>query len=60
MLSKKDKQVLKELDINSRQSISQIAKKTHINKETVNYTIKKLEKDEIIQGYFSLVNYFKL
>lgn len=60
MLNKKDKQILKSLDRNSRQSIAQIAKKSHINKETVNYTIKKLEKEGIIQGYFSLVNYFKL
>ncbi len=60
MLTKKDIQILRELDINSRQSISQIAKKTHINKETVNYHIQKLEKENIIQGYFSLINYFKL
>jgi len=60
MLSKKDKQILKHLDINSRQSIAQISKKSHINKETVNYTIKKLENQGIIQGYFSLINYFKL
>jgi len=60
MLSKKDKLVLKELDINPRRSNAQIAKKTGVNKETVNYTIKKLEKQGIIQSYFSLINYFSL
>lgn len=60
MLGKKDKQILKELDLDSRQSLKQLAKKTHINKETVNYTIKKLEKQGIIQGYFSVIDYFKL
>jgi Lrp/AsnC family transcriptional regulator, leucine-responsive regulatory protein len=60
MLNKKETQILKELDKNSRQSNSQIAKKVGMNKETVNYTIRKLEDQNIIRGYFSLVNYFKL
>jgi len=60
MLTIKDKKILKELDKNSRQSIAQIGKKTRISKETVNYTMKKLEKEGIIRGYFSLINYFKL
>ena len=59
-MDKKTTQILKELDINSRQSISQIAKKVSLKKETVNYIIKKLEKQEIIRGYFPLINYFKL
>lgn len=60
MLSNKDRQVLKELDLDSRQSITQIANKVKISKETANYTIKKLEKEGIIDGYFSLIDYFRL
>lgn len=60
MITQKDKKILKELDKNSRQSLTQIGKKTRINKETVNYTIKKLEKEGVIRGYFSLIDYFKL
>lgn len=60
MLSQKDKKILKELDKDSRQSLVKIGKKTRISKETVNYIIKKLEKDGTIKGYFALINYFKL
>jgi len=58
-MDKKTTHILKELDINSRQSISQIAKKVSLKKETVNYIIKKLERQEIIRGYFPVINYFK-
>ncbi len=60
MIDKKDILILKELDINSRQSNTQIAKKVKLGKDTVNYRIKKLEEKEIMAGYFPLVNYFKL
>jgi DNA-binding Lrp family transcriptional regulator len=60
MLGEKDKQILRELDLDSRQSITQIAKKARVSKETANYTIKKLEKEGLIDSYFSLVDYFKL
>jgi DNA-binding Lrp family transcriptional regulator len=55
-MNKKTTQILRELDLNSRQSNSKIAKKVGIRKETVNYIIKKLERDQIIKGYFSLIN----
>jgi Lrp/AsnC family transcriptional regulator, leucine-responsive regulatory protein len=60
MLDKKAIQIMKELDKNSRQSNTQIAKKVGLKKETVNYIIKKIEKQGMIKGYFSLINYFKL
>jgi Lrp/AsnC family leucine-responsive transcriptional regulator len=60
MISKKAAQIMRELDKNSRQSNAQIARKVGLKKETVNYIIKKLEKQGIIKGYFSLINYFKL
>ncbi len=60
MIDKKDILILKELDINSRQSNAQIARKVKLGKDTINYRIKKLEEKGIITGYFPLVNYFKL
>jgi len=59
-MDKKTKLILQELDKNSRQSISHIAKSVGLKKETVNYIIKKLEKQGIIKGYFPLIHYFKL
>ncbi|MBT7902251.1 winged helix-turn-helix transcriptional regulator [Candidatus Woesearchaeota archaeon] len=56
----KDKKILRELDLNARQSNTQIAKNTRLNKNIVNYRIKKLEELEIITGYKTLFDYSKL
>jgi len=56
----KDKKLLYELDINSRQSNSEIGKKIGMNKNTVNYKIKKLEQDKVILGYYPVIDNSKL
>ena len=56
----KDLKILKELDSNPRYSYSQIAKKTQISKETVQYRIQKLEENEVIQKYSVQLNNKKL
>lgn len=60
MIDKKDILILKELDKNSRQSNTQIAKKIGLGKDTTSYRIKKLEEKDIISGYFSVIDYYKL
>lgn len=45
------KKVLQELTINSRQSYNEIAKKISSKKDSVAYTVKKLEDDGIIDKY---------
>lgn len=52
----KDRKILYELDLNSRQSYSQIAKHIGLSKEQVNYRIKKLENEGIIDGYYTLID----
>ncbi|UCD21143.1 MAG: Lrp/AsnC family transcriptional regulator [archaeon] len=59
-LDLKDRKILYELDINARQTISEIAKKVKLNKNTVNYKIKKLENEKLILGYYTVVDYSKL
>jgi len=59
-LDLKDKKILEQLDLNSRQSNSQIAKKTGLSKDAVGYRIKNLEKNKVILGYYSLLNIAKL
>lgn len=59
-LDKKDMQILGILDWNARMPITQIAKKTGLNKDVVKYRIKNLEKKGIIEGYYSLINTSKL
>ncbi|MBE3094059.1 MAG: AsnC family transcriptional regulator, partial [Actinobacteria bacterium] len=51
-----DKKILFELDINSRMSASKIAKKIKIPKETVNYRIKRLEKNGWINRLYTIFN----
>lgn len=59
-LDKKDRRILYELDIDARQSFSQIAKKVRLSKEVVNYRIKRMEKLGIIGGYYTLINLSRL
>lgn len=56
----KDKKILEELDLNSRQSNAQIARKVGISKDAVGYRLRNLEKQKIILGYYSLLNIAKL
>jgi DNA-binding Lrp family transcriptional regulator len=51
-----DKKILFELDINSRISGSKIAKKLKLPKETVNYRIKRLEKNGWINHLYTIFN----
>ena len=59
-LDLKDKKILKHLEDNSRQSYSQIAKKTALSKDSVRYRIKQLEEKGVIQEYKVVVDMKKL
>ena len=59
-LDLKDKKILEQLDLNSRQSNSQIAKKVGLSKDAIGYRIKNLEKNQIILGHYSLLNIARL
>jgi DNA-binding Lrp family transcriptional regulator len=55
-LSEKERKILEELDLDSRQSDSKIAKKVGLSKQVVNYKIQKLIKQEIISNFYSVLN----
>jgi DNA-binding Lrp family transcriptional regulator len=59
-LDLKDKKILYELDLDSRQSCSKIAKKVGLSTEVVNYRIKRLEEEQIITQYQIIINLAKL
>ena len=59
-LDKKDRDILYELDLDSRQSFNQIGRKVRLSKEVVQYRIKQLEKKGIIKGYQTLIDVSKL
>lgn len=56
----KDRKILYELDLNCRQSNTQIGKKVGLKKDVVSYRIKKLEDKGVIKNYWTDINTFKL
>lgn len=55
-LDKKDMKILYQLDLNSRQSDAEIAKKVRLNKNTVWYRINRLMENGVIRKFVTLVN----
>ena len=55
VLDKIGKKILYFLDINARMSNSQIAKKLKTSQEVVDYRIKRMIKNEIINRFFTHV-----
>ena len=55
-IMKKDKELINLLKDNSRQSVSELAKKLSTSRATVQHAIENLERREIIQGYTIRLN----
>jgi Lrp/AsnC family leucine-responsive transcriptional regulator len=56
----KDRKILYHLDLNCRQSNTQIGKKVGLKKDVVSYRIKKLQDEGVITGFWTSINTFKL
>ena len=59
-VDKKDRQILLQLDRDSRQTYTEIAKRIGIPPETVRYRIKNLERHGVIQNYLAVIDGGKL
>lgn len=59
-LDLKDRKILYQLDVNSRQSNAEIAKKVRLSKDAVGYRIKKLEEQWIIRGFRAVIDSSRL
>lgn len=59
-LTKKDRKILYQLELNSRQSLSSIARKVKLSKEVVNYNINKMEKNRLIKSYSLILDLSRL
>jgi len=59
-LDLKDRKILYQLDLNCRQSNSQIGKKVGLSKEVVNYRIKRMQDMGIINCFWTAINSLKL
>ena len=56
----KDRKILYELDLNCRQSNSQIGKKVGLSRKVVDYRIKRMQDIGIIKNFWTSINTFKL
>ena len=59
-LDKLDRKILRALFSNERQSDKEIGKKVRASKEVVNYRIKKLKENGILQGTVTIIDDMKL
>ncbi|MCK5629698.1 MAG: Lrp/AsnC family transcriptional regulator [Nanoarchaeota archaeon] len=59
-LDLKDRRLLFELDLNARQPVSYLARKLRLSRDVVNYRIKRLEENNIIRGYRTIIDTSKL
>ena len=55
-LNMKDMKILFELDFNARASNSEIARKVGLSKQTVDYKIRRMVNDGVIEGFFPVIN----
>jgi len=56
----KDKKILYQLDLNSRQSLKTIGSKVRLNKTVVQYRIDRLVKNGIIKNFYTSIDFYKL
>ena len=54
------RKLLAELDRNSRQPVSVLAKKVRLSKQAVKQRLEKLEREKVILGYYAVIDVFKL
>lgn len=56
----KDRKILYQLDLNCRQSNTQIGRKVGLSKEVVNYRIKRMQDQGVISYFWTAINSLKL
>jgi Lrp/AsnC family leucine-responsive transcriptional regulator len=58
-LDLKDRKILYQLDLNCRQSNSQIGKKVGLSRKVVEYRIKRMEDEGVITGYWTNIDSYR-
>ncbi len=59
-INKYDLKLLAELENDSRQTLSQIAKRLNTSQQVMSYKIKSLEENKTIGGYYTIINLARL
>ncbi len=56
----KDREILFELSLNSRASLTELARRTGMSKQALSYRLGLLEKNKVILGYHAITNIYLL
>jgi len=56
----KDRKILYQLDLDCRQSNTQIGKKVGLKRDVIAYRINRMQDEEIIKNFWTLINTFRL
>ena len=56
----KDRKILYQLDLDSRQSFTQIGKKVGLKKDVVAYRVKRMQDEGIIKNFYAVIDAYKL
>jgi Lrp/AsnC family leucine-responsive transcriptional regulator len=59
-LGTKDREILFELSLNGRISLTELAQKVNLSKQVVSYRIKQMEEKKIIKRYYAITNVYSL
>ena len=59
-IDQKDRKILYYLDLNSRETFTQIGKKVGLKKDVVAYRVQRLQKEGLIKNFWTEINTFKL
>jgi Lrp/AsnC family leucine-responsive transcriptional regulator len=59
-LDLKDRKILYHLDLNCRQSNTQIGKKVGLSRQVVEYRTKRMEEERVIKNYYTVIDAYKL
>lgn len=60
LIDKKDRDIIFELSMNARASITHLAQKVKLSKQVVSYRLQQLEKKKVIEGYYAITNPYRL
>ena len=59
-LTKADKTILSLIEYNPTITEKKLAEKCHLSKDSVRYRLRRLEREDVIKGYSSILDYKKL
>jgi DNA-binding Lrp family transcriptional regulator len=60
IITNKDREIMFHLSLDARASLKELSKKTKLSKEVIHYRLKNLEKSGVIEGYYAVINTYRI